>query len=55
MKAGETVRFDCDDCSAEIEVCLEPKAKGMKNPPKAEETVKHCPFCGGPVQTDEDD
>ncbi len=44
MKAGDTVRFDCEDCSTEFEVTLEPKEKG--NPKTDDKPVTACPFCG---------
>jgi hypothetical protein len=50
MKAGETQRFQCNDCNREFEVILEPKAKNMKpeDRPKEEGNVGACPFddCG---------
>ena len=54
MNAGETARFDCPDCNREFEVCLEPKAKGMKNPPDDTADVLHCPFCGADIESDEE-
>lgn len=47
MLEGQTQRFDCDGCSKEFEVTLEPKMRGK--PPGRRATgaqVKHCPFCG---------
>ena len=48
MKAGETLRLQCDSCSVEFEVTLEPKAKGDKSAQEAidPESVEYCPFCG---------
>lgn len=59
MKNGETKRFNCDECSTEFEITLEPKAKGES--PSAKEGRKNmddneviaCPFCANSV--DEDD
>ncbi len=55
MKAGETERFDCDECLIEFEVTLEPKAKGSKELSEAVATVTVCPFCGEELETDDDD
>lgn len=55
MKIGETLRFDCNDCSTEIEVTLEPKMKG-KTPSGKDRKVTHCPFCGSSeLENPEDD
>ena len=44
MKPGETKRFRCGGCSTEVEICLEPKSKGV--PVKApSKFVSYCPFC----------
>lgn len=49
MKAGDKERFDCEDCSKEFEVILEPKAVGLPEAQRPKDTgkVKACPFCGG--------
>lgn len=47
IKAGETVRFDCNDCSSEFEITFEPKAKGLPEAQSMEAgDVEECPFCG---------
>lgn len=58
MKPGETIRLDCESCSTEFEVTLEPKLAGR---PRAERdlmaslTVTHCPFCGGKAVTGDEE
>lgn len=56
MKCGETVRRDCENCSTEFEVTLEPKAKGKKDAGNMPDSaVDYCPFCGKLLPEDEDD
>lgn len=49
MEPGETCRFTCSVCNKEVDITLEPKAKGA---PAAEvaklegDTCVFCPFCG---------
>jgi hypothetical protein len=48
LKAGVAVRFECDDCMTEFEVCLEPKARGLPDAQAQIEPkeIELCPFCG---------
>lgn len=59
MKAGTSERFDCPECSYEIEVCYEPKArdnpKAAKGMPDTDGPPSYCPFCGTTVESESDD
>lgn len=57
MNAGETVRVDCDGCGCEFEVCYEPKARDKPKEAKGidPKKVTVCPFCGGDVNTEDDE
>jgi Zn finger protein HypA/HybF involved in hydrogenase expression len=48
LTAGEPARFDCDDCTREFEVTLEPKERGFSDgrTPRANAEILCCPFCG---------
>lgn len=50
LKAGETQRFQCNECNREFEVTLEPKAKDAEPSKRPTDTavVGTCPFdnCG---------
>lgn len=56
MKAGATIRLNCQACETEFEITLEPKAKedsaeARKMP---DQDVEACPFCGDPVSEDDE-
>lgn len=56
MKAGETERFDCEECSREFEIVYEPKATTPKEKKGIEDAdVTNCPFCGASLAAGEDD
>lgn len=55
MKDGEVERFDCDNCSVEFEVTLEPKTKEKDKGKSGDSVVEYCPFCGGFLTPDEDE
>lgn len=50
LPPGEMKRFECEMCTTEFEVCLEPKYKDWRGPPGSTlpepQTVLYCPFCG---------
>lgn len=60
IKAGETLRFDCPECSAEFDVTYEPKCAGDGKEAKkaANDTepcdVTTCPFCGVELEGEDD-
>lgn len=54
LEPGESIRFGCDECSQEWELCYEPKAKGGKGKGiKPATFVPHCPCCGKECVRDE--
>jgi uncharacterized protein with PIN domain len=57
VKAGETERFDCEECSAEFEVTYEPKCKDKPSAAKGilNNDVTTCPFCGAGLPDPEED
>lgn len=53
VREGTSIRMDCEHCSREFEVLLEPKIK--EGGQRVE--IKYCPFCGEPgmLTGDEED
>ena len=47
IQPGETMRFMCDNCGTEFEVCLEPKVEPDMDTGLEAKTVGYCPFCCG--------
>lgn len=48
MIAGQTERYQCNNCMQEFDVILEPKAKEVPDTEKPTDkaAVGYCPFCG---------